>query len=388
MEVILNSNKAMGAVGAGVLALLMSLTACSSPTETANNAAGSNGGQSSTVSETVKSIVREASGEQPWAGPLQGPIAERGKLVVSIPCGLAAPGCARWDAGLHEAAKVLGWEVRTIDPAFDPAKANDAITQAINLGADAIVSVAWDPALFTNSIAAAREKGIVVVTAAAGYEDQPVKKDFINYDVNGNSPLAGRWTAAALCEGMNASGTALLIDDPQYLVATQRIDAAQELLTKECPDIKVIRQTASITDFGTVGQSKAVAMLQTNPDVNAILFNSDPYVSDFLVAMEQLGLNDAIDVYSMGAEEHIVKNIEEGGPVKADVGQASEHQGWSTLDATNRLLQGEAGPGKDKDGIQQRLVTPDWIPEGGSYVGDVDFRAKYTELWTTGKTQG
>ncbi|MFB9858726.1 sugar ABC transporter substrate-binding protein, partial [Paenarthrobacter aurescens] len=344
--------------------------------------------ETNNVSETVKALVQEASGEQVWEGPLQGPIAEPGKVVVSIPCGLAAPGCARWDAGLHEAAKVLGWDVKTIDPAFDPAKANDAITQAINLGADAIVTVAWDPALFANSIAAAREKGIVVVTAAAGYEDKPIKKDFINYDINGNSPLAGRWTAAALCEGMNAKGTALLIDDPQYLVATQRIDAAQELLSKECPNIKVIRQTASITDSGTVGQSKAVALLQANPDINAILLNSDPYASDFLVAMEQLGLNDAIDVYSMGAEEHIVSNMKAGGPVKADVGQASEHQGWSTLDATNRLLQGEPGPGKDKDGIQQRLVTPEWIPDGGSYVGDVDFRAKYAQLWTTGKTQG
>jgi ABC-type sugar transport system substrate-binding protein len=90
----------------------------------------------------------------------------------------------------------------------------------------------------------------------------------------------------------------------------------------------------------------------------------------------------------MGAEEQMVSNMKAGGPVKASVGQASEGQGWSTLDATNRLLQGEEGPGKDKDGIQQRLVTPDWIPEGGKYVGDVDFRAKYTQLWTTGKTQG
>jgi ribose transport system substrate-binding protein len=358
MEVILKSKRAMAVVAAGGLALLMSLTACSSPAET--QGAGDSAGETSAVSETVKALVEEASGPQPWAGPLDGPIAEPGKKIVSIPCGLAAAGCSRWDAGVHEAAEALGWDVTTIDPAFDPGKANDA---------------------------AARKAGIAVVTTASGYENEPITEDFINYDLNGNSPLAGKWTGAALCEGLNGKGTALLVDDPQYLVATQRIDAAEKLLKEECPNITVTRQTASSTDFGTVGQSKAVATLQANPDVNAILFNSDAYANDYLVALQQLGLNDSIDLYSMGAEEQFVSSIKDGGPAKASVGLAAEGHGWATLDATNRILHGQEGPPNDQSNVMQRMVTADWIPEGGKYEGDVDFRAIYTKLWSTGKAQ-
>jgi ribose transport system substrate-binding protein len=364
----------MGAV------LALGLTACGST----NDAGGGGAGDSAVnAPQSVIDLANQASQPQPWKGPRTSPPIAKGATVVSIPCGMAATGCARWDSGVHAAAQVLGWNVQTIDPALDPNKSNEAVHQAISLGAKAIVMISIDPALVANSVAAARKAGIVVVSAGAGWENEKLGSDTIQHEVSAHGTEQGEWTGATVCRDLGAKGDAMLFLDPQFKLVQQRIDGAQAALKKDCPGITTQVEQISAADLGTVLQSKASALLQANPNVKSIVVGADAFTSDFLVALQQVGLQNKVSVYSMDANPQVVQNIVDNGAVKGTVGVGLEWQGWATMDNVNRLLQGQ--PVNEEDGVPIRMVSKDFIPKDQSYTGDLDYAAAYTKLWTTGQ---
>ncbi|GAA1930970.1 hypothetical protein GCM10009775_23900 [Microbacterium aoyamense] len=368
------------AIGAG---LVLALTACGSTTDTPSG--GGTDAPAGDVPQAIVDMAAAAAEPQTYDGPTTSPDITTDVTVVSIPCSMAAAGCARWDAGVHAAADVLGWDVQTIDPAFDPTKTNDAFQQAINMGADAVVMISIDPALVSNSIAAARQAGIVVVSAGAGYEDDPYTDDGIQYDVSAHGPEQGEWIGAVACNALGGAGNVMTFIDEQFKLVQQRMAGVDKSLA-ECPGITTKQEQISAADLGTVLQGKVAAMLQANPDVNAVIVPADAFTTDFLVALQQIGRND-VSVYSMDANENIVENVADGGAVKGTIGVALEWQGWATLDNVNRLL-ADGTTTENHDGVQIRLVSEAFIPEGNQYTGDSDFEAIYTELWTTGAYSG
>lgn len=72
--------------------------------------------------------------------------------------------------------------------------------------------------------------------------------------------------------------------------------------------------------------------------------------------------------------------IRKGVVQTAVIGYPLEWSGWGAIDQLNRSLQGK--PLAKDQGVRFRLLTKDNIPSSGkSYVGDVDFEAKYRQLW-------
>lgn len=363
--------------GAGVILFL--LAGCGTVSSSSSEPDGSSGGD---VPAEVTALAEQAGEPQPWTGPTTSPAMAEDKLIVSIPCSMAAGGCARGDAGIKAAAKAVGWDVLTIDPAFDPNKMNAAIQQAISLGADAIALNAIDPALVKNAVADARRAGIVVVNAAAGHEDDPVTDTSIQHDVSLNGALSGNMAAAVLCVDRKGEGNVMILTDPAFSIITQRVDGFQDYV-KKCPRIQTQVQQISANDIGNVLQSKIKALLGANPDVDTIQVPSDAFTPDVIAALQQVGLADKVKVYSIDGNPQVIADIQAGGPTVADIGAALGQLGWATVDNINRLIQGE--PTVD-DGIPSRVVTKEFIPAGGQYDGDVDYVAKYEELWSTGKT--
>jgi ribose transport system substrate-binding protein len=369
--------------GCAVLALGI-LAGCSSAKPTTGTGAPTGGSTGGTVPAAATDLIKIASQPQPWQGPLSGPLGAKNKFVVSIPCGLAARGCARFDVGVKAAAKVLGWRVLTIDPNFDPNKANAAIRQAISLKADAIAVGAVDPALIKNSIAAARSAGIVVVQTGDGHDFDPLTPDGVNYDVGMKGPTAGQWEAAKICSDLGAKGKVMMLEDKQFQILEQRIDNAVSWLKDNCPAVKTDVKLVTATDVGTVIQSKVKALLASNPDVGALLVAGDPPASDIIPMLRET--QSKVRLYACDAGEQIIASIKAGGPVAATVGSAVEMAGWAQMDNINRLLQG-ASADKANQVVQIRLITADYTPPNGvEYDGDVDFATKYTQLWQTGKT--
>ena len=367
----------------GLAAVALILSGCGTTAGSTAGTGDSKNGSAAGVPTAVKSLVAAASRPQPWQGPTSSPPAVKGKFIVSIPCSMAA-GCSRWDAGVHAAAAVLGWKVQTIDPAFDISKMNQAIMQAIDLHADAIVTTTVDPAWVASSVAAARRKGIVVLSSAVGHEDAPITADGFQHEVSLHEVTQGEWVAAQACADMGAKGHLLMVTDPSYDILTKRVNATKAYLSKNCPKMSVTLEQVSASDMGTVMQNKVSAFMQRNPDLTGVITPVDIFTTDIVAALQQLGKND-IKVYSIDGDPSSVHNIADGGPVRATVGSALEWEGWATIDNVNRLLQGQ--PANKEDGVPGRLVTKQNIPDDFTYRGDLDYAAMYTKLWKTGSLQ-
>lgn len=369
--------KATTFVGLAIGAMVMSGCGSTAGDSDSSSASGDN------VPAAVTKLVEEASKPQPWQGPTTSPAALKDKFIVSIPCSMAA-GCSRWDAGVHAAGKALGWKVQTIDPAFDINKMNQAIEQAINLKADAIVTTTVDPAWVASSVAKARSKGIVVLSSAVGYEDAPITATGFQHEVSLHGVRQGEWLAAQACSDLDAEGQVVIVNDPSFNILKQRVKATTDYFSKNCPKMKVSVEKISAQDVGTVLQNKVSALVQKNPDLKSLITPVDIFTTDITTVLQQLGKKD-VKVYSIDGDPSSVHNVAEGGSVKATVGSALEWEGWSSIDEVNRLLQGE--PVLKDDGVPGRMITKKNIPDGFSYKGDLDYQSMFKELWNTGKLQ-
>ena len=71
---------------------------------------------------TSKAAVDKATAtDATWDGPTTGPKAAAGKTIVYVAQSMQNPGVAGVATGLEEAAKTIGWTLKTIDGQGTPA---------------------------------------------------------------------------------------------------------------------------------------------------------------------------------------------------------------------------------------------------------------------------
>ena len=96
---------------------------------TSGAAASANLDVDATLQRAYEGIVDEV--------PTSGPVAEPGKTIWFSNC-LGFEGCARFGAGVKEAARVLGWTIKEVDNENNPSKSISIIRQAISANADGV----------------------------------------------------------------------------------------------------------------------------------------------------------------------------------------------------------------------------------------------------------
>jgi ABC-type sugar transport system substrate-binding protein len=367
-----------GAVTLSAVAVF-ALAACSTPSSTLTGDAAN-----AVVPDDIAALAEAATGPQEtWAGPTTSPEIASDVFVVGISSNLAAEGISRNNDGAAEAAAELGWTYQSIDAAGSSDAVSAAIRQAISLGADAIALNTVEPALSSEAIAEARAAGIVVVNTDSGREDEPVTDSSVQHDVPLNGQVQGEMLGAKMCADLGGAGSVLILPDPQFALLVQRLDATVEVLA-ECQGISTTEVQINAGDIGTALQSQVKQVVAANPDADAIWLGADAFAPDIQVALDEIGSDIAI--YSFDGNAQIVAGIRDGDSnVVATVGAPMERQGWAQMDNINRLLQGE---GAVEDAIDSRLLTADNVPDTDRYDGEIDFKAIYLELWTTGSYAG
>ena len=330
--------------------------------------------------ELAALVKASSSTVSKWNGPTTGPIAPKGKFIVSIPCTRLAYGCARIDDGVKAAAKVLGWKVLTIDPKGDPAAANDAVRQAIRLKADGIVVGAIDPVVLKASIAEARKAGIVVVDPVSARAPSPTG---INHDVSIQGFKEGRVLGAYIAVASNGTAQVGIMDDKEFPHQALRTGGIKASLAK-CSGCKIVGESNFVvTDIGTQLGPKSQSFLSANPSITWLSVAFDAATGDVVAASQQAGARK-VKIVSMDGNPQNLAFIQQGKQT-ATVAAPLDRTGWASMDNINRVINGQK-PTVD-DGIPIRLVTKanvaDFLKHG---FGPVNYQAKYTQLWKTGKT--
>jgi ribose transport system substrate-binding protein len=327
----------------------------------------------------AKEILAQATARVTSANiPKTSPAIAGKKLLVTIPCSYAAEGCKSAVDGVAEAAQLLGWETKMIDPAGDPDKARQAIRTAVLLKADGILLAAPVYGALKADVAAARAAGIKVVEML----EAPVD-GFVDASVYVDRRQVGQWAAAYLAVKTDGKGKLIVVHDPEYDGLIQQMEGFDKALPELCPGCKVNRQVNfQIANLQIQMPQQYQAALRANPNTDATFIAYDPIYSAISPMIRQSGVADKMTVMGVNGDAFAVKAIQDAKvPLKATVGFATRWMSFAAVDIFNRLFAGEKlTPELERYRGPIKLLTKDNITTI-PWDGDYDFKSDYLSLW-------
>ena len=381
----------------GVLVAAISLGAVIATTSSARSArqASASVASGARYPASFKGIVNTASKTiTKWAGPYTSPkAAKRKMLVFSIPCSNTATGCVRQNQGVKAAAKALGWRYTSpVDPEGDPRKAADAIQQAIQAKANVIVLISIDPTTVSTAVAQARKAGIIVACASCGLPAGGTGKTGISLDADPNVGNTGRILAAYTATTSGGSAKIAMLQDSEFLVVKQRYNTYLNLL-KQCHNCSVVAKENFVsTDVGPTLSDKGQSLIAANPSATYLYVGFDAGAAPVIEGLQQAGkasdlTSGKLRVISYDANQQNLTLVKQGLQY-GDIGIPLEWVAWSLMDQVNRLVQHRPIDGRESSTIPVKLITKanvgHYLAHG--FTGDINYEAKYTRLWTAGKT--
>lgn len=328
----------------------------------------------------IEALVAEASAEQTQVPPTEGPPLKEDVSVFIIPCAMVAQGCADSALAAQEAAEAVGWNVSFIDPAGDPTAMNNAVTQAISQGADAIITTAIDGGTIAGTLADARAAGIVSACFSCfdpdGLYDSGYPAQRINYD-------HGYLAMASLYERTGRDLKVVMANGPEYGISAQPDgrEFGGRAFIDECVaaggSCELVEATDLLTaNFATSAPAQVVSVLRSNPDVNALWGFADPVSALIIPAIQQAGIDVEISgIDPVGFNFDLIRS---GELQRSSVSQPLSWIGYSLVDQINRLLNGEDPVDQN---VRAKLITSENVPAEGVWDGDIEVQPLYLALW-------
>jgi ribose transport system substrate-binding protein len=323
----------------------------------------------------AKQIVEQASQDKStWEGPTSGPDPVSGKTIGIVPCGMVVEGCAREARGTEAAAKAIGWQSVIADGEANPQALQRAVTSLINRKVDAIVLNSVNAQDIGAQLEAAKKAGILVI---ATFAEDPKPYGGLG-TVNIDDEAAGR--ALAAYAATNGGGGVLLFTQNESPAVAARA-VGFRAAAKEFGGLKILEdQSIPNNQLGEPEQKLMSSLLQRHPKgtVSWVVAGFDFMLTPLVNAAQRAGRTEIKGMAADGNQENL--NF-----IRTDAGQAAvigyplEWAGWAAVDGLNRAFNNQ--PLVD-EGVRFKLLTKANLPpENSSYVGDLDYEAKYRELW-------
>jgi ribose transport system substrate-binding protein len=374
-----------------VLSAAVVLSACgssSSSSSSGNTSGGStaSGGESGSTTDLApfEKIVKEEEApvtEWPATAPTE-PIkkVEKNVTMVDIALSPEEPASLATAEGAVEAAERIGWNAKILYGEFSAAKTNAAFEQAITLGAKVVVVQGIEPSQYKSAIEKLHAAGGILIST---YSDEGTKTG-ADAEVSEHSEKSGEVAASKAIVDSNGEGSFAQFNFPEYLVLTNRTEAAQKKF-EECSGCEVL----PVVDIASAEAEKTMptatsTLLQKNPDLTGFLTGIDTFVTAYqLPTIRQQ--NSEVGVYTYLGGKPTLEALEKG-EIKAVVVDPLLWGGWEAIDSALRLLDGQKADG---DGMAQRLLTQENVAEAletaapnGFWDADgFDYRGEFEKLW-------
>jgi len=174
-----------------------------------------------------------------WTGPTTGPTAQAGKLVVFVSTDQRNGGARGVGEGAAEAAKLLGWDFRTLDGQGSVSARSVALNQAIALKPQGIIVGAIDAAEQAPLLEQASQAGIALVGWHASAAPGPLASPKLFTNVT-TDPLEVAGVAAlyAIADSDGKAG-AIIFTDSIYKIAIRKSDTMAEAI-RQCTTCKLL----------------------------------------------------------------------------------------------------------------------------------------------------
>ncbi|MFM1753042.1 MAG: hypothetical protein RL119_2004, partial [Actinomycetota bacterium] len=170
----------------------------------------------------------------------------------------------------------------------------------------------------------------------------------------------------------------------------------QDEIAKACPDCSVEILEVALADLGTNLPGTIVSLLQSDPELDMIVYAFGGMLFGVPDALASAGLIDQAKAVSQAGGPLNFGFIVNGQHQVAEVGLASELLGWRAVDAAIRVLLG-SGPGRAEvrpeavidgrpdilaGGLPLQILEADSIADASAlWPGVEGFQDKFTALW-------
>ena len=281
---------------------------------------------------------RQPVGELPLTTPFA---VEPGKKVFYVQCGVSA--CSEIAVGIEAAAAAAGWEYETASHQDTPDTVASAFDAAIAAQPDVVLTSGNPREWFASQLATLEEQGIPVVAWSLPEPYEPGDGISVNLLTQDDYYFYGVLMAdyAAVT---SETGNILFVGLPTFPVLSIVQEGFETEIAEACPDCSVDVMEVAVTDIGTNLPGMIVSALQSNPDLDMIVYAFGGMMFGVPEAINAAGLGDQAVAISQAGGPMNFTFITEGNHQVAEIALASELFGWRAIDAAARILGGE-GPG-------------------------------------------
>jgi ribose transport system substrate-binding protein len=311
-----------------------------------------------------------------WIGPTSAPPLVKGKTIGVIPCATFVEGCAREQRGVVEAAKAAGWKTIVIDGKGDPQVQQKAMNSLIARKVDAIVLNSINATSVGEAMSNAKKAGIPVIVSFA----QNPKPFGGLEDVRIDDVQAGKVAAAYIVT--HGGGNVVAVYDNSAEEVVQRYDGLKAGLGQFGGGKLIGSEKISGSQIGPSEAKLMSSYLQryAKGKINWVFCGYDFMCTPLIQEIDRSGRNEIKAIAYDGNLENLAF-IRKGTVQAAAVGYPLEWAGWAVVDELNRHFNSQKlWPGTKYFNFRL-LETSNLPPEGKSYEGDIDFRAKFRGLW-------
>ena len=372
------------ATAAAVTLLLAATTVagCDSGSTTDASTVGARKPGCPAVLAEAKQAVKEAENiNAPWGGPTTGPKAVPGRTIAYVAQTMTNPGVSGVAKGVQEAAKVIGWDVRTIDGQGTPAGIREAFDEALALKPSGIVIGGFDPKSVTRQVQQANAAGIPLIgwhaTATPGPSARPKLFSNVTTRVEDVARISADWIIA------RSGGRAgvVLFTDASIPFAKRKSDLIKKQLAT-CPEVELLSyEDIPIPQAGSRTVDRVAALRSRFGDrwsYSAAI--NDLYFDHAAPALRAAGHQGGGPPYNIGAgdgDPSAFERINGRQFQSATVPEPLSEQGWQIVDEFNRAFAGEPA---------SAYVAPVHITtaanSGGALSWDSEgYRQAYRKIW-------
>jgi len=326
------------------------------------------------VQQAKDFVVKVTAPAAAWQGPTTGPAAQPRKLVVYVSADQRNGGARGVGEGVAEAAKAIGWDVRTIDGQASVSGRSAGLAQAIALKADAVVLGAIDAAEQAGVVEQAAQAGIKVVSWHSGAAPGPMASPPVFTNITTDPIEVAK--AAALYAVADSDGKAgvVILTDSVYQIAIAKSDAMAAVV-KQCSGCALLSlDDTPLSDSTTRVPQLTTSMLQRfGRRWTYALGINDLYFDFMQPALQAAGVEGDGFPHNVSAGDGSDSAFQRIRGREYQVGTVAEPlrlHGWQIVDELNRAFAGQPPSGfvapphlfvaanVDKDGGAQNTYDP------------------------------
>jgi ribose transport system substrate-binding protein len=267
-----------------------------------------------------------------------------GMTIFNIPVSSAIPYVASVDKQMQKIAKERGIKWVQFENQGNPTQWATGMNQAISQNADLIILDAGiDPKLLIPQLRRAKSANIKVLVnhlyqngEAPDQQILDLIDGYITVPFHESGELSVQYAVAD--GGCDAVKSTLIINAKEVPPSQGIVDAMTAKLAELCPDAKPKVVNVPVVDWGTKIAPEVQSALSADPNMKWVLPIYDSMSIPAIAGIRAAGKGANVKVASYNGTPDVMKLIESGDNMAADMGENIEWLAYANMDQAMRIL--------------------------------------------------